>query len=162
MIAVFKEKKGQSALEYLMTYGWGLVVVAVVIAALVLLTNPALLGSNSFSGFNNNLLATNVKYPTVASPVLELQITNISARTLSVSSIEVKDETGLNIPVTQYFNGSIWSGPYTLKPGEKARLGFLNPFSWTTGKHRIVVRIIATDKDNFGRESAGSISFLFS
>ena len=43
MIAVFKEKKGQSALEYLMTYGWGLVVVAVVIAALVLLTNPAFL-----------------------------------------------------------------------------------------------------------------------
>ena len=31
---MFKDKKGQSALEYLMTYGWALVVIVIVIAAL--------------------------------------------------------------------------------------------------------------------------------
>jgi len=31
---MFKNKKGQSALEYLMTYGWALVVIVIVIAAL--------------------------------------------------------------------------------------------------------------------------------
>ena len=31
---MFKNNKGQSALEYLMTYGWALVVIVIVIAAL--------------------------------------------------------------------------------------------------------------------------------
>ncbi len=33
-------KRGQSALEYLMTYGWALVVIVIAVAALVVLINP--------------------------------------------------------------------------------------------------------------------------
>lgn len=36
----FLGKKGQSALEYLMTYGWALVVIVIAVAALVVLINP--------------------------------------------------------------------------------------------------------------------------
>lgn len=35
------EHKGQSALEYLMTYGWALVVIVIAVAALVVLINPS-------------------------------------------------------------------------------------------------------------------------
>lgn len=43
------DKKGQSALEYLMTYGWALVVIVIVIAALVILVgSPG--GADSCSG----------------------------------------------------------------------------------------------------------------
>ena len=34
-------QRGQSALEYLMTYGWALVVIVVAVAALVILVNPS-------------------------------------------------------------------------------------------------------------------------
>lgn len=34
-------KRGQSALEYLMTYGWALVVIVIAVAALVVLINPS-------------------------------------------------------------------------------------------------------------------------
>lgn len=35
------KKRGQSALEYLMTYGWALVVIVIAVAALVVLINPS-------------------------------------------------------------------------------------------------------------------------
>ena len=40
------DNKGQSALEYLMTYGWALVVIAIVIAALVFLLGQSTNASN--------------------------------------------------------------------------------------------------------------------
>ena len=40
------EHKGQSALEYLMTYGWALVVIVIAVAALVILINPSQLQGN--------------------------------------------------------------------------------------------------------------------
>ena len=37
---MFINSRGQSGLEYLMTYGWSLIVIVAIIAALVLLLNP--------------------------------------------------------------------------------------------------------------------------
>ncbi len=39
-------KRGQSALEYLMTYGWALVVIVIAVAALVVLINPNTIQGN--------------------------------------------------------------------------------------------------------------------
>ena len=39
-------QKGQSALEYLMTYGWALVVIVIAVAALVILINPNTIQGN--------------------------------------------------------------------------------------------------------------------
>ena len=46
-------KRGQSALEYLMTYGWALVVIVIVVAALFLLgiLNPATYQGSTCTGF---------------------------------------------------------------------------------------------------------------
>ena len=38
--------RGQSALEYLMTYGWALVVIVIAVAALVILINPSNIQGN--------------------------------------------------------------------------------------------------------------------
>ncbi|MBS3062780.1 MAG: hypothetical protein J4203_02820 [Candidatus Diapherotrites archaeon] len=40
------EHRGQSALEYLMTYGWALVVIVIAVAALVILLNPSQIQGN--------------------------------------------------------------------------------------------------------------------
>jgi len=42
--------KGQSALEYLMTYGWALIVIVIAIAALVFLINPTQIGAEGCTG----------------------------------------------------------------------------------------------------------------
>lgn len=48
-------QKGQSALEYLMTYGWALVVIVIVVAALFALgiLNPATYQGNTCQGFSH-------------------------------------------------------------------------------------------------------------
>ena len=43
------EKKGQSALEYLMTYGWALIVIAIVIGVLVFIMSTTTAGANCTS-----------------------------------------------------------------------------------------------------------------
>jgi hypothetical protein len=46
------DRKAQAALEYLMTYGWALVVIVIVIAALVFLINPSQIGATGCTGFS--------------------------------------------------------------------------------------------------------------
>ncbi|MCR4368396.1 MAG: hypothetical protein NUV67_00650 [archaeon] len=53
-----RKQKGQSALEYLMTYGWALVVIVIVIAALVFLIQPSQVGGNTCST-TSGILITN-------------------------------------------------------------------------------------------------------
>ena len=76
---MFKEKRGQSALEYLMTYGWALIVIVIVIAALVFLINPTQIGTENCTGFQK-LPIGNFKLSTSG---LEMKVTNMTGRTIS-------------------------------------------------------------------------------
>ncbi len=80
-----KGNKGQSALEYLMTYGWALIVIVVVIAALVVLVPkpPA-----SCTGFQK-LLITNQNLTTNG-----LQITVLNQTGRSLSSVDFTSDFG--------------------------------------------------------------------
>lgn len=75
-------QRGQSALEYLMTYGWALVVIVVVVAALVLLVgNPASAGdtcSNPGSGFS----LTNADFNSTGN--WQIIASNITGRTMRI------------------------------------------------------------------------------
>jgi len=53
------EKRGQSALEYLMTYGWALIVLVIVVAALFFLgiLNPSTYQGKTCTGFNKTAYA---------------------------------------------------------------------------------------------------------
>jgi len=76
---IFKDKRGQSALEYLMTYGWALIVIVIVIAALVFLINPTQIGTEGCTGFQKMPIG-NFK---ISSTGLDMKITNQTGRTLS-------------------------------------------------------------------------------
>jgi hypothetical protein len=83
---MFSHKKGQSALEYLMTYGCALVVIVVVIAALVVLVgNPG--GSDTCNAPGSTFSVSNQDMNTTG---WTLKVSNLTGRTLnSVTAIKV-------------------------------------------------------------------------
>jgi len=87
----FKDKKGQSALEYLMTYGWALIVIVIVIAALVLLINPEQIQSTSCTGFTNGL---NIQDQVFSASQVQLVVDNVEGRSLSDVTIQGVFTTG--------------------------------------------------------------------
>ncbi len=90
-------RKGQSALEYLMTYGWALVVIVIVIAALVFLIQPSQVGGNTCST-TSGILITNHQVSD-SNNSITLSLSNQSATTLSDTNISVTGTSGGN-PVT--------------------------------------------------------------
>jgi len=76
---MFKEKRGQSALEYLMTYGWALIVIVIVIAALVFLINPTQIGTENCTGFQKLPIGAFK----LSADQLEMKVTNMTGRTIS-------------------------------------------------------------------------------
>jgi len=80
---MFKNNKGQSALEYLMTYGWALVVIVIVVAALVFLINPSQVGTEGCTGFTK-LPIGNFQFDDETG--LQFKITNQTGRALSIVS----------------------------------------------------------------------------
>ena len=72
--------RGQSALEYLMTYGWALVVIVIVVAALVLLVGNPGQGSDVCSGPGS---AFNIVNQNLDTDGWELVVSNISGRSLT-------------------------------------------------------------------------------
>ncbi len=80
---MFKNNKGQSALEYLMTYGWALVVIVIVIAALF-----------AFGVFNTPKNCTQtggqmlIKNYDFNSGLIQLQITNGTPNTVEITGFD--------------------------------------------------------------------------
>ena len=86
------EKKGQSALEYLMTYGWALVVIVIVIAALVFLIQPSQVGANTCSP-TSGILITNHQV-SAATDNMQLILSNQSGTTLSDVNVSITGTAG--------------------------------------------------------------------
>ncbi len=106
-------QRGQSALEYLMTYGWALVVIVVVVAALVLLVgNPAGAG-DTCSGPGAGLNITNQNLTATG---WELVLSNITSRALTaVTPTAVSTPVPGTLPTYAVF--TLASGAtYTLAP----------------------------------------------
>jgi len=85
---MFKNNKGQSALEYLMTYGWALVVIVIVIAALF-----------AFGVFNTPKQCTQtggqllIKGFDFNADTIQLQIQNGSPNTVTVTNFSSNNTT---------------------------------------------------------------------
>ena len=77
-------KKGQSALEYLMTYGWALIVIVIVIGALMLLVGDPSSDSVSCSPASGSFLYEDLAY---SGTTLTLVMTNGTGSTLSASAV---------------------------------------------------------------------------
>ncbi len=87
------DKKGQSALEYLMTYGWALVVIVIVIAALVILVGgtPTVEGCSGSAKFSAPTLTDDATNLTIV-------ITNNTAMRITNVRFTGDDITATTIP----------------------------------------------------------------
>lgn len=85
-------QKGQSALEYLMTYGWALVVIVIVIAALVFLIQPSQVGGNTCSA-TSGILITNHQL-LGSTDGLSLILSNQTAASLTSVDVNVTGTIG--------------------------------------------------------------------
>lgn len=96
------DKKGQSALEYLMTYGWALVVIVIVVAALVVFgvfSTPT-----NCSPFTGDLL---LKEFSVTASGVTLAIQNMSVGNITVTDIAA---TGTGGDMDAYAGGDVVVG----------------------------------------------------
>ena len=124
------EKKGQSALEYLMTYGWALVVIVIAVAALVVLINPgSIQGDTCDSKLGNFVISQSNIDSTQAQLVLVNQtgqgVTNMAVTatgsgvmaalsnttlTPSYTTMNAGDTNTMTLP----FGSTFQSGTYTV------------------------------------------------
>ncbi len=89
---MFFSKRGQSALEYLMTYGWALVVIVIVIAALVFLIQPSQVGGNTCST-TSGILITNHQLDSSADEIT-VALSNQTATTLTDVLVDINGTIG--------------------------------------------------------------------
>lgn len=101
-------KKGQAAMEFLMTYGWAILVVLVAIGALAyfgvlspekLLPEKCLIPTGSGLFCDKNLVSANVATATVPANV-KIRIKNSLADTVTVTAIAISPTCGTETPYT--------------------------------------------------------------
>lgn len=154
----------QSAMEYLMTYGWALIVVVVIIAGLVLMysSNPS--NSGSVSGFaGNELSVLNANTPSDSSSPLRLIVANQSGRPLTLDDAAISVLNDLTL-IDGSFTTSKGTPPpsITLNPGEKITITFSPAGGWPSGTLNLKVTINGKDSDGFDKTSTGNLHFNIS
>ncbi len=132
-----KNKKGQSALEYLMTYGWALVVIVIVVAALVFLINPSQVGGQSCTGFQNMPIG-NFQ---LGSTGLTYKATNQTGRALSAVAFGGKFT---NAGTTTYVNSEF---PDIVTIAANAEQSVTLPATLTAGSATIDLNVSYFDGD---------------
>lgn len=84
-------KRGQSALEYLMTYGWALVVIVIAVAALVVLINPSTIQGNQCDA---KLGPFTISQSQVTATQTQLVLVNQTGQTADFNSVSVVGTDG--------------------------------------------------------------------
>lgn len=106
------DKRGQSALEYLMTYGWALIVIVVVIAALFVLINPGAVGGNQCTPTTPITIENHL----VTQTGIQLVVSNGSGYNITTTSIVATGTIGGNaVSDTNSESIAIGRGSTTLK-----------------------------------------------
>ena len=103
-------RKGQTALEYLMTYGWAILIVIVVVAALYSLglTKPCRWVGTQITGFSGG--GFQVTGPKATPTQLEFDLKRIGVETVNVTTIEL---TSGSITGTWNYNQNMVQGNST-------------------------------------------------
>lgn len=101
------KKRGQSALEYLMTYGWALVVIVIAVAALVVLINPSTIqGDQCDAKFGPFTVSQSV----VGTTTTQLVLVNQSGQSVSYNTVDITGTDGGATPYTSaQFDASAFS-----------------------------------------------------
>ncbi len=116
------KKKGQAAMEFLMTYGWAILVVLIVIGVLAVYFKPSKLTPNKvgFDG-SNTIVVPEGQYKFGADGSAQVVVQNNENSALKNATLIITDDSG----------GSCSSGPINIPAGEKAT--FSCPTGLSTG-----------------------------
>jgi len=115
---MIQNQKAQSALEYLMTYGWALVVIVIVVAALVLLIGSPGAANDTCSGAASKLVISNQDLGVNG---WQLVIKNISGRPMS--NIDINAVSDVNAGGANANTDTAYSIAGTISPGASATIG---------------------------------------
>lgn len=106
--------RGQSALEYLMTYGWALVVIVIAVAALVILINPSNIQGDTCDSKLGPFVITQSNIDANAA---QLVLVNQTGQGVSAMDFSV---TGTHGGANTYTAGAVNEGPTSMTAGETA------------------------------------------
>jgi hypothetical protein len=101
---MISNKRGQSALEYLMTYGWALIVIVAVIAALYFIIPKT---STTCTGLTNNMTIKGYKLDNTG---LQVEIANGSGKTITNVSLTATRTSGSGDLSPATHSGSVSPG----------------------------------------------------
>jgi len=108
--------KGQSAIEYLMTYGWMLLVVAVIGGLLFSLVQDQNL--ESVTGFGGEEMQVE-NFGVSSDNNLSLQVLNARRGTVELTNVTVEGDEGMKYTDTEYMEGLEPSGDAFLELGSQ-------------------------------------------
>jgi len=102
----YKERKGQSAIEYLMTYGWMLLVVAIVGGAIfATVQGQCTQSSSGFTGQDLSVAEFGVA-EVGGTQVLQIDVQNTGADSVEVDSAVLTDEDDGTVADSVYYNAT--------------------------------------------------------
>ena len=104
------KKKGQAAMEFLMTYGWAILVVLIVIGVLAVYFKPSKLAPNKvgFDG-SNTIIVPDGQYKFGADGSAQISVQNNENDALKNATLVITDDSGK----------SCSSGPMDIPAGDK-------------------------------------------
>ncbi|MEW6295543.1 MAG: hypothetical protein AB1467_04590 [Candidatus Diapherotrites archaeon] len=136
-------KKGQSALEYLMTYGWALVVIVVVIAVLYILVGTPT--ANSCGNFGTDIPVINHK---VGTTDMNIVFSNGTAGTMNSYSLTLDSGT---VGSNSYTSVAGTCSPATNLPAASQARCSVVLTGTANDSYRLNFSVAYTDKDGFSR-----------
>lgn len=142
------DKKAQSALEYLMTYGWALVVIVIVIAALVFLINPSNVGGNTCTGFPNMVITnhdSNVNG-------MKIYYSNNAGQTLK--SVAITGEGTVGGTAVAIASHTVGTG--TVNAGAKSNQALMYTAPGAAGSYVVNMTLSYHDRDDIVRTESAS------
>lgn len=145
-------KRGQSALEYLMTYGWALVVIVIAVAALVVLINP-----NTIQGdqCDTKLGPFTISQSNVGAGDTNFVLVNQTGQSVTFTGATV---TGTNPGSTAYSGGSVTlSGAgVTMSANETELLTIDQTTALQTGAYNLTYNVTYTAGQLAGVTATGN------
>jgi len=153
---MFKNNKAQSALEYLMTYGWALVVIVIVIAVLVFLINPTQIGQNNCTGFDKLPIGNHQATDNNVSMI----ITNETGQNLTAVSFTLSGKVGTQTISDTNSYGN-WSANakhpvWLCYDGTAPNCGALASVPAPGSSYDLSITVDYTDSDGFARSATAS------
>lgn len=130
-------KRGQSALEYLMTYGWALVVIVIAVAALVVLINPSTIQGNQCDA---KIGPFTVSQSQVIAGSTQLVLVNQTGQGVTFTNASI---SGTYKGATTYppDANAVMSGSTTMTPNQTGTLNIAHGTPLTAGSYNLTYTV---------------------